>query len=89
MIKVEDSITDLPTLRASVPKIPSVAGFTGAQTINVGGKPYEGEYEVTPKFTLQKLDTKGAILQEDIIVNQISVNKVANNAGGNTIVIGD
>lgn len=64
-------------------------GNIGAKTINIGGKPYEGEYEVTPKFNLQKLSTKGAILQEDIIINQISVNKSANNAGGNTVVIGD
>lgn len=64
-------------------------GNIGAKTISIGGKPYEGEYEVTPKFNLQKLNTKGAILQEDIVVNQISVNKSANNAGGNTIVIGD
>lgn len=64
-------------------------GNIGAKTINIGGKAYEGEYEVTPKFNLQKLNTKGAILQEDIIINQISVNKSANNAGGNTVVIGD
>lgn len=67
----------------------ALEGSIGAKTINIGGKPYDGEYEVTPKFNLQKLNTKGAILQEDIVVNQISVNKSANNAGGNTIVIGD
>ena len=64
-------------------------GNIGAKTINIGGKPYEGDYEVTPKFNLQKLNTRGAILQKDIIINQISVNKTANNSGGNTIVIGD
>lgn len=67
----------------------ALEGSIGAKVINIGGKPYEGEYEVTPKFNLQKLNTKGAILQKDIIINQISVNKVANNADGNTIVIGD
>lgn len=66
-----------------------IEGNIGAKTINIGGRPYEGEYEVTPKFNLQKLKTKGAILQEDIVVNQISVNKAANDAGGNTIVIGE
>lgn len=64
-------------------------GSIGAKVIYVGGKPYAGEYEVTPKFNLQKLNTKGAVLQEDIIINKISVNKASNNAGGNTIVIGE
>jgi hypothetical protein len=67
----------------------ALSGIVGAKTINIGGKPYEGEYEVTPKFNLQKLNTKGAILQGDIVVNQISVNKSANDAGGNTVVIGE
>lgn len=64
-------------------------GNIGAKTINVGGRPYEGEYEVNPKFKKQELNTKGAILQENIVINSISVNKAANSSGGNTVVIGD
>ena len=64
-------------------------GNIGAKTINVGGRPYEGEYEVNPTFNKQELNTRGAILQENIVVNSISVNKSANSSGGNTVVIGD
>ena len=64
-------------------------GNIGAKTINVGGRPYEGEYDVNPTFNKQELNTMGAILQENIVVNSISVNKSANSSGGNTVVIGD
>lgn len=64
-------------------------GNIGAKTINVGGRPYEGEYDVNPTFNNQELNTRGAILQENIVVNSISVNKSANESGGNTVVIGD
>ena len=64
-------------------------GNIGAKTIDVGGRPYEGEYDVNPTFNKQELNTRGAILQENIVVNSISVNKSANSSGGNTVVIGD
>ena len=64
-------------------------GNIGAKTINVERRPYEGEYEVNPTFKKQELNTRGAILQENIVVNSISVNKSANSSGGNTVVIGD
>ena len=88
-MKIEGSIVELRKITGKAEAQNALSGIVGAKTINIGGKPYEGEYEVTPKFNLQKLNTKGAILQENIIINQISVNKVANNAGGNTIMIGD
>lgn len=88
-MKIEGTVVELRKISATVRQENALEGSIGAKVINIGGKPYEGEYEVTPKFNLQKLNTKGAILQEDIIINQISVNKAANNAGGNTIVIGD
>ena len=87
-MRIEGKIVELQKLSATIEK-KQLFGSVGAKTINVGGRPYEGEYEVTPKFNLQKLKTKGAILQDDIVINQISVNKAANDAGGNTIVIGD
>lgn len=42
MNKLEGNVVDLPTLRASVPKAPSVVGSTGAQTVNLGGKGDDG-----------------------------------------------
>lgn len=88
-MKIEGTILELRKISATVRQENALEGSIGAKVINIGGKPYDGKYEVTPKFNLQKLNTKGTILQEDIIINQISVNKAANNSGGNTVVIGD
>ena len=78
-MKIEGTITPRTRLDGNI----------GAKTINVGGRPYEGEYDVNPTFNKQELNTRGAILQENIVVNSISVNKSANSSGGNTVVIGD
>jgi hypothetical protein len=79
----------MTTFKGQILTLPKMSGNVGAKTINIGGRPYEGQYEVKPTFTMQTLSTKGATLECDITVHQISINKTANNAGGNTIVIGD
>lgn len=88
-MKIEGRIFELPRITATVSTVDQLNGNIGAKTINVGGRPYEGEYEVNPTFNKQELNTRGAILQENIVVNSISVNKSANSSGGNTVVIGD
>ena len=88
-MKIEGRIFELPRITATVSTVDQLNGNIGAKTINVGGRPYEGEYEVNPTFNKQELNTRGAILQENIVVNSISVNKSANQFGGNTVVIGD
>lgn len=88
-MKIEGRIFELPRITATVSNVDQLNGNIGAKTINVGGRPYEGEYEVNPTFNKQELNTRGAILQENIVVNSISVNKSANSSGGNTVVIGD
>lgn len=88
-MKIEGRIFELPRITATVSTVDQLSGNIGAKTINVGGSPYEGEYEVSPTFNKQELNTRGAILQENIVVNSISVNKSANSSGGNTVVIGD
>ena len=86
-MRIEGKIVELQKLSATIEK-KQLFGSVGAKTINVGGRPYEGEYEVNPMFKKQELSTIGAILQENIVVNSISVNKSANSSGGNTVVIG-
>lgn len=88
-MKIEGRIFELPRINAIVSTVVQLSGNIGAKTISVGGRPYEGEYEVNPTFKKQELNTRGAILQENIVVNSISVNKSANSSGGNTVVIGD
>ena len=89
MTTFKGQILTLPKMSGSVSTPKSLSGNVGAKTINIGGRPYEGQYEVKPTFTMQTLSTKGATLEGDVTVHQISINKTANNAGGNTIVIGD
>lgn len=88
-MKIDGVIIELKKMSATIRTTDSLKGEIGAKTINIGGLPYEGQYEVKPTFTVQTLSTKGAILEDDITVHQISINKTVNNAGGNTIVIGD
>ena len=88
-MKIEGRIFELPRITATVSTVDQLNGNIGAKTINIGGRPYEGEYDVNPTFNKQELNTRGAILQENIVVNSISVNKSANSSGGNTVVIGD
>ena len=88
-MKIEGRIFELPRITATVSTVDQLNGTIGAKTINIGGRPYEGEYDVNPTFNKQDLNTRGAILQENIVVNSISVNKSANSSGGNTVVIGD
>lgn len=54
----------------------------------ITGEPYEGTYEVTPKFTEQKLLTANKVLAEDVTIEKIPITKVSNTSGGNTIIIG-
>lgn len=49
---------------------------------------YEGPYIVNPKFEEQKLETKNRLLQDDVTVLKIEVEKVTNLGGGYTVTIG-
>lgn len=52
-------------------------------------EPYTGEYEVSPKFNEQVLETKGKTLDDDVTVKAILVSRTTNPAGGKTIYIGE
>ena len=51
-------------------------------------KHYDGEYSVTPKFENQTLKTKNKVMDFDVNVKTIPLEKVANSSGGNTVIIG-
>lgn len=49
---------------------------------------YDGDYSVTPKFEQQKLQTKNKVMNFDVEVKEIPVERVANTSGGTTVIIG-
>lgn len=49
---------------------------------------YTGEYEVTPDFSEQTLQTKNRRMAGDITVKSIQVESVSNASGGRTVYIG-
>ena len=49
---------------------------------------YTGAYDVDPKFTAQKLETKGKKMLDDVTVEAIEVQRVSNTSGGRTVYIG-
>ncbi len=49
---------------------------------------YDGEYTVDPDFTQQVLRTKSKLMNENVTVNAIEVQRVSNASGGRTVYIG-
>lgn len=49
---------------------------------------YGGPYEVEPKFEKVVLETEDKVMSEDVVVNEILVNKASNPEGGYTVWIG-
>lgn len=86
-MKIEGRILELPRITAIVSTATQLSGNIGAKTINVGGRPYEGDYVVTPKVDQQTLDTKGAIMRDDVTILAIPYFETSNNSGGNTAYI--
>ena len=64
-------------------------GFGEVQKVieYVGGKPYEGDYVITPKVEAQTLPTKEKVLIEDMTVKSIPFFNVSNTSGGSTVYI--
>lgn len=50
--------------------------------------PYRGDYDITPKYIEQVLETRNKVLTDDVTVYSIPVNVTTNPQGGNTVVIG-
>lgn len=76
-------------LRLSVGKEPVYKlSAIQAQPIYTGGEKYDGDYEVTPKFTEEVLKTKNKIMKDNVLVHPIEVARVSNPSGGTTVYIG-
>lgn len=70
--------------------LPNLNVKVGGEFYKVGDYEfYKGDYEVKPSFENQTLKTKNMAMEKDVNVKPISVTKVSNTSGGNTIIIGD
>ena len=49
---------------------------------------FKGEYSVTPKLESQTLKTKNKVMDFDVDVEKIPIDRISNSSGGNTIIIG-
>lgn len=86
MIYFELSAPKTAELRLTAPTALEV-GFHAAVT---GGAAYTGNYEVTPKiYTPVILPTKSKTMLNDVKVLKIPQYEVSNDAGGNTLIMGD
>ena len=45
-------------------------------------------FQVTPKFENQTLKTKNKVMDFDVNVKTIPIEKISNSSGGNTVIIG-
>lgn len=65
-----------------------ISAHVDASVIGSGNERYEGDYEITPTFETQVLDTAHKVLEDDISVSPIPVERFINQWGGETVIIG-
>ena len=86
MVRINVSSGPSVTFRFGQDASPVMAVELG-RPVYMGGEPYEGPYDVTPKVTAQTLPTAKKLMREDVSVRAIPYFDVSNPAGGNTIYI--
>ena len=86
MVQLNVSSGPAVTFRFGQAASPAMAVELG-RPVYMGGEPYEGPYDVTPKVTAQTLPTAKKLMREDVSVRAIPYFDVSNPAGGNTIYI--
>ena len=86
MVRLNVSSDPAVTFRFGQTDSPAMAVELG-RPVYMGGEPYEGPYDVTPKVTAQTLPTAKKLMREDVSVRAIPYFDVSNPAGGNTIYI--
>ena len=86
MVRINVSSSSSVTFRFGQDASPAMAVELG-RPVYMGGEPYEGPYDVTPKVTAQTLPTAKKLMREDVSVRAIPYFDVSNPAGGNTIYI--
>lgn len=86
MVRINVSYSPSVTFRFGQAASPAMTVELG-RPVYMGGEPYEGPYDVTPKVTAQTLKTAQKLMREDVSVRAIPYFDVSNPAGGNTIYI--
>ena len=86
MVRINVSSSPSVTFRFGQTDSTAMAVELG-RPVYMGGEPYEGPYDVTPKVTAQILPTAKKLMREDVSVRAIPYFDVSNPAGGNTIYI--
>lgn len=86
MVRLNVSSGPAVTFRFGKTDSPTMAVELG-RPVYMGGEPYEGPYDVTPKVTAQTLPTAKKLMRDDVSVRAIPYFDVSNQAGGNTIYI--
>ena len=51
-------------------------------------KHYKGDYSVTPRLESQTLKTENLVMDFDLEIQKIPIERVSNTSGGNTVIIG-
>lgn len=86
MVRINVSSDQAVTLHLGQPTHLTMSMELG-RPIYLGGEPYDGPYDVTPKVTAQTLPTAKKLMRDDVSVRAIPYFDVSNPAGGNTIYI--
>ena len=86
MVRINVSSGHSVTFRFGQAASPAMSVELG-RPVYMGGDPYEGPYDVTPKVTAQTLPTAKKLMRDDVSVRAIPYFDVSNPAGGNTIYI--
>lgn len=86
MVLINVSSDPSVTFRFGNTASPAMAVELG-RPIYMGGEPYEGPYDVTPKVTAQTLPTANKLMRDDVSVRAIPYFDVSNPSGGNTVYI--
>ena len=61
----------------------------GVETgVVIGGIPYTGRYEVTPRVSEQVMQTRAKTMSDDVTVHAIPYTRTTNTSGGYTAIIG-
>lgn len=76
----------VPEEALSIPTV--ILWRTGEQSTGSSSELYSGDYEITPTFTQQQLETEGKIMEENVIAQAIPVARASNTAGGQSVLIG-
>ena len=86
MVRINVSSSPSVKFRFGQTDSPNIAVELG-RPVYMGGEPYDGSYEVTPKVSAQTLPTANKLMLDDVSVRAIPYFDVSNPAGGNTIYI--